>query len=135
MKIERFEDLKSWVKAQELGVLIYTNFNKIKDYSFKDQICRAAVSVSNNIAEGFHRGTNKEFARFLFIARGSNSEVKSMLYMAKSLNYIDTQSFETAIPLCEEVGKMLNSFISYLNKNEKSTNSTNQTNPTNSTKI
>lgn len=76
MKVTSFEDLIAWQKAQDLAVLIYGEFKEIRDFSFKDQICRAAVSVSNNIAEGFERHTNKDFIRFLFIARGSCSEVK-----------------------------------------------------------
>ena len=128
MTIERFEDLNSWKKAQELGVQIYQSFSELLDFSFRNQICRAAVSVSNNIAEGFDRGSNKDFIRFMYIARGSNSEVKSMLYLAKSLNYITEIPLDKALNLCEEVGKMLNSFISYLNnRDNQSTNSTNST--------
>ena len=118
MRIEKFEQLNSWMKAQELSIYIYQNLSHIRDYSFRDQICRASVSVSNNIAEGFDRGTNKEFIRFLFIARGSNSEVKSMLYLAKGLNYIEENNFEKAMLLCEDAGKLINGFISYLVKKE-----------------
>ena len=128
MTVERFEDLNSWKKAQELGVLIYQSFNELLDFSFRNQICKAAVSVSNNIAEGFDRGSNKDFIRFLYIARGSNSEVKSMLYLAKNLNYIKEIPLDKGLNLCEEVGKMLNSFISYLNKRDNQpTNATNAT--------
>ncbi len=71
---DRFEDLDAWKVARELANLIYvlgreSGFSK--DYGFKDQIQRAAVSVMNNVAEGFERGSNKDFAKFLFIARGS----------------------------------------------------------------
>ena len=118
MRIEKFEQLNSWTKAQEMSICIYQNFNQIRDFSFRDQICRASVSVSNNIAEGFDRGTNKEFIRFLFIARGSNSEVKSMLYLAKGLNYIENTNFEKAMFLCEDAGRLINGFISYLYKKE-----------------
>ena len=123
MRIERFEELNTWIKAQELAVFIYKKFITIKDYSFRDQIIRASISVSNNIAEGFDRGSNKEFIRFLFISRGSNSEVKSMLYLAKTLELIDENYFETGISLCEESGKLINGFISYLSKlTDSSTN-------------
>ncbi len=114
MRIDRFEDLKTWQKGQELAVFIYKTFGQIRDFSFRDQICRAAVSVSNNEAEGFDRGSNKEFVRFLHISRGSNSEVKSMLYLAKSLEYIDEPIFQQGINLCDESGKLINAFITYL---------------------
>ena len=55
MKIERFEEIIAWQKAQDVAVDIYFSFSNAKDYSFKDQICRASVSISNNIAEGFDR--------------------------------------------------------------------------------
>lgn len=71
MKVRQFEDLIAWQKAQDLAVLVYQTFSNQKDYGFKDQICRASVSVSNNIAEGFDRRTRVEFSRFLFIASAS----------------------------------------------------------------
>jgi four helix bundle protein len=64
MRIERFEDIKAWQKAKDLSVTIYGLFEKSKDFGFKDQIQRASVSVMNNIAEGFERKGNKEFAYF-----------------------------------------------------------------------
>jgi four helix bundle protein len=79
MKVKRFEDLIVWQKAIDLAELIYRHFWELKDFGFKDQICRAVVSVSNTIAEGFDRGTDTEFRRFLNIARSSCNEVKSML--------------------------------------------------------
>src|SRR3569833_385898 len=94
MKVKRFEDLIAWQRAQDLAVDIYELMRQVKDYSFKDQLCRAAVSVSNNIAEGFDRRSDADFKRFLNIARSSCSEVKSMLYLAKRLNYINTTQHE-----------------------------------------
>ena len=114
MRIERFEDLKTWQKGQDLAIFIYKSLGHSRDFSFRDQICRASVSVSNNIAEGFDRGGNKEFVHFLYIARGSNSEVKSMLYLAKSLEYITEPLFNEGINLCDENGKLINGFITYL---------------------
>lgn len=67
--IEKFEDIIAWQKAEELSLCIYTAFRTNKDYSFRDQIQRAAVSVMNNIAEGFERKGNKEFRKFLYIYR------------------------------------------------------------------
>src|SRR6266852_4838702 len=82
MRYKRFEDLPVWNAAIDLAIAIYSltsrpEFNS--RYSLRDQLERAAVSVSNNIAEGFERGTNNELLAFLYIARGSAGEVRSML--------------------------------------------------------
>lgn len=116
MTINQFEDIIAWQKAQELAVLVYDKFHLLKDYSFKDQICRAAVSVSNNIAEGFERGSDADFCRFLYIAKGSNAEVKSMLYLAYRLNFMDDQSLNEALLLCTEIKRILSGLINKLNK-------------------
>ncbi len=68
MIIQKFEDIIAWQKAQDFAVNIYSNFKELKDFGFKDQICRAVVSVSNNIAEGFERNSDAEFKRFLYIS-------------------------------------------------------------------
>ena len=81
-KITRFEEILAWQKAQYLAVEIYGLFGSNRDFGFRDQICRATVSISNNIAEGFERETTKELIRFLYIARGSSAEVRSMLYLS-----------------------------------------------------
>jgi len=114
MKIERFEDIIAWQKAKDLAVSVYGIFEPCKDYSFKDQIQRASVSVMNNIAEGFERKTNNEFKQFLFIAKGSCGEVRSMLYLAKELNKISESSFNKHFKLAEEISKILSGFIKTL---------------------
>ena len=91
MAIQKFEDIIAWQKAQEFAVEIYTVFKDLRDFSFRDQVCRAVVSISNNIAEGFDRSSNADFSRFLYIAIGSCSEVKSMLYLAVRLKYISNE--------------------------------------------
>ncbi len=88
MRYKRFEDLPVWNAAIDLAVGIYAltslpEFNS--RYSLKDQIERAAVSVSNNIAEGFERGTNNELLAFLYISRGSAGEVRSMLCLLERI--------------------------------------------------
>ena len=93
-KITRFEEILAWQKAQDLAVEIYGLFDSNRDFGFRDQICRATVSISNNIAEGFERETTKDFIRFLYMARASSGEVRSMLYLAERLKYIDTQTFD-----------------------------------------
>ena len=111
MKIEKFEDIIAWQKAQILTVEMYRLFSRNKDFGFKDQIQRASVSVMNNIAEGFERKTNKELMLFLYIAKGSCGEVRSMLYIALGLGYITETDFRKNYDLCVEISKMLSGFI------------------------
>lgn len=116
-----FESLVIWQNAQELAIelsLIFYN-KRFNNFSFQDQIMRAAISVSNNIAEGYGRGTAKDFVRFLYISKGSCEEVKSMIYLARSLNYIDENQTESFIQKCTTLSVKLNNFITYV-RNKKS---------------
>lgn len=115
MSINKFEDIIAWQKSKELVLLIYNDFSNIRDFSFKDQIQRAAVSIMNNIAEGFERMGDKEFRKFLYIAKGSSSEVRSMLYLALELKYINKTQFENLHNKSTEVTKILSGFIKKLN--------------------
>ena len=114
MKIERFEDIIAWQKAKRLTEETYEQMRGVRDPGFKDQIQRASVSVMNNIAEGFERRSNKEFKNFLFIAKGSCGEVRSMLYIADSLKYIDKKQFDSMSALSVEISKMLSGLIKTL---------------------
>ena len=111
MTIQRFEDLKVWQKSQDLAVLIYRQFRDLKDFGFRDQITRASVSISNNIAEGFERSSNADFKRFLYISLASNSELRSMLYLAKRLDYLEENLALELIDETNQVSKMLYAFI------------------------
>ena len=112
--IQRFEDLIAWQKAQDLGVDIYFLFKDNKDFGFKNQICNAAVSISNNIAEGFERGSKASFAHFLKISKGSCAEVKSMSYLAARLKYITIKERVATLEKCDEELKILNGLIKSL---------------------
>ncbi len=114
MKIERFEDIIAWQKAEKLAGNIYPQFSKCKDFSFRDQIQRAAVSIMNNIAEGYERGTNKEFRNFLFIAKSSCAEVRSMLYLALKLGYLIEVDFKDNYALSMETSKIISGLIKTL---------------------
>lgn len=111
MKIDKFEDITTWQKARELSLLSYRLFSKNKDYRFRDQIQSASVSIMNNIAEGFERKGNKEFARFLYISKGSCAEVKSMSYLSLDLGYISKKDFDEIFSRTTEISKMLQGFI------------------------
>ncbi len=114
MKIEKFEDIISWQKAKTLAVGVYEVFNSSKDFGFKSQIERAAVSVMNNIAEGYERQSNKEFKQFLYIAKGSCGEVRSMLHLAIELNKIDKINYNKLYDLSIEISKLLSGLIKTL---------------------
>lgn len=116
MVIQKFEDIVAWQKAQDLAVDIYSTFSQIKDYGLKDQICRAVVSISNNIAEGFDRNSDAEFSRFLYIATASCSEVKSMLYLSERLKYINYEQKTKLLEKATEISKIIKGLIKSLNK-------------------
>ena len=98
-RIEKFEDIIAWQRARSLNGDVYNAFKLCRDFSFKDQIQRAAVSIMNNIAEGWYeRKGDKEFGRFLFISKGSCGEVRSMLYLALDLGYIRKEDFNSMRP-------------------------------------
>ncbi len=114
MQIEKFEDIYSWQKSKDLTLNIYNKFKNCRDFCFRDQLQRASVSIMNNIAEGFEKRTNKEFIFFLFIAKGSSGEVRSMLYLAFELNYITKEEFDNYYALSVEISKLLSGLIKVL---------------------
>jgi len=107
MKICSFEEIISWQKSKALTIDVYRIFRICKDYSFKDQIQRASLSINNNIAEGFERCSKKEFKHFLYIAKGSCGEVRSMLYIANELGYLKEQKFKELHDKTIEISKLL----------------------------
>jgi len=114
MAIQKFEDIIAWQKAQDLAVEIYAVFRTSKDFGFRDQICRAVVSVSNNIAEGFDRSSDADFKRFLYISIASCSEVKSMLHLAEKLTYISDEQKVNLLKNADEVSKITRGLIKSL---------------------
>ena len=111
MAISRFEDIIAWQKSKELVFALYKTMKENRDYSFKDQLLRSAVSVMNNIAEGFERKGDKQFRNFLTIAKGSCGELRSMLYLAQELKYISDQDFKRFYSLSIEISKLVTGFI------------------------
>ena len=107
----RFEDLLVWQKARELTGLIYEVTRGkafFQDFALRDQIRRAAVSVMSNVAEGFERGSDAEFGRFLaIIGKGSCGEVRCQLYVAFDQGYLASASFERLADRALEVSRML----------------------------
>jgi four helix bundle protein len=116
MKIERFEELPIWKDARTLSSLVYKNTKLFKDFSLRDQMRRAVVSVVSNIAEGFERGSNKEFIQFLYIAKGSIGELRAQLYVAYDANLLSRETLVNFVKQCEEISKGISKFVGYLRK-------------------
>ena len=117
MTLKSFEEIEVWQASRILVKEIYEVFNPLKDYGFKDQITRAAISIMNNIAEGHERYSKKEFARFLKIAKGSCGEVRSMVMIAFDLKYINLAQKDYFMDTCLNISRQLSGFIKYLNLN------------------
>jgi four helix bundle protein len=114
LRIARFEDIESWKEARLLVRDIYRVIGKCRDFGYRDQIQRAAVSVMSNIAEGFDRGSNKEFIQYLVISRASVSEVKSLTYAGLDIGHIDQNTFDNLAARCVKLTNLLDGFIRYL---------------------
>ncbi len=120
-KIEKFEDLKCWQAARELVKMVYVGCEEgkfVKDFDTKSQMRRAALSTMNNIAEGFGRGSDKEFIRFLEIAQSSAMEVKSITYVLIDLNYLPEDKIIEISKKAEETKSITLGLIRYL-RNKK----------------
>ena len=116
-----FEDLKVWQLARELVLAAYQLTSSQvfgRDHALRDQIRRAAVSSMANIAEGFERGSNRDFVRFLYMARGSAGEVRSHLYVARDLDYITGTEFERMASQVIGLSKGVFRFIQHLESSE-----------------
>ena len=112
--LKDFEEMQVWKDAEDLAVFVYEDMRKVKDYSFADQIKRAVVSISNNIAEGAERTTSIEFARFLDIAKGSTGEVRSMYRLAPRLNFISVEISNQRCEVCRSISRQLGGFAKHL---------------------
>lgn len=130
-KFTKFEDMEVWRQARELSKNIYAITNQEKfnnDFALIRQIRRSSGSVMDNIAEGFGRGGNKEFIRFLMISMGSAFELKSQLYRAIDQKYITDDEFRKLYSLADHICKMINGLSSYLKKSNLKGSKYNQQN-------
>jgi len=103
---KRFEDIEVWRLARKLAKDVYVvsrSGELARDFGFRDQIQRAAVSVGSNVAEGFARSGNKEFVQFLWIARGSVAELASQMYTLLDVGYVNQERFEDIYAQCETI--------------------------------
>jgi four helix bundle protein len=122
-RIERFEDLEIWRESIQIGVKIYKlceNSLLKNDFSAKDQLRRAAVSISNNIAEGFEYNNNKVFQKFLTYAKGSAGEVRSQLFLLREIGIVSETEFEILNTDLIKLSKGIAGFKKYLKGFESS---------------
>ena len=119
--ITKFEDIEAWQKGRELKRVLYKHSkrrNFSKDFALCDQIRRAAMSITANIAEGFERGGNKEFIHFLSTSKGSCGEVQDHLYTAFDEQYLEKDEFDSLYSKAAEVGRLIGGFMIYLQRSE-----------------
>ncbi len=108
---DALKSLNVWKRSCQLAINIYRILTDCKDYGFKDQITRAAVSIPSNIAEGFERNSNKEFINYLRIAKGSCAELRTQLYIGEDINLIDNEIARKLQQEALEISKMLQGLI------------------------
>lgn len=129
MKTSDFKDLTVWQKSVDLVLLVYDIIRKLpveEKFCLSDQMRRCSVSIPSNIAEGHGRNSNSDFRRFLFIAKGSLSELETQIFIARKLCYINESDFTEMNKEIETISKMIMSLFRYLesndNKSKKSNN-------------
>ena len=120
---QRFEDIGAWQLGCELTQQIYRHSRTdrfARDTALRNQIRRAVISVTSNVAEGFERRTRAEFARFLDVAKASNAEVRSQLYVALDERYISEDDFDALYELSTHIGAKLGALLRYLRSSRDS---------------
>jgi four helix bundle protein len=110
-KIERFEALQVWKESMRLAVTISENLKECRDYGFRDQIQRSAVSIPSNIAEGFETSTNKEFIHHLHIAKGSCAELRTQMYLSIEVDIVNKTLGKDLIERTRKISAMLYKLI------------------------
>ena len=107
MAYQSFEDLEVWQRGCRLTVEIFKAFRPCQEFTLKDQIQRAALSIPSNVAEGAERGSNKDFAHFVNIAKGSCGELRTQLYIARKLDFVGKTESEKLVSESKELSAML----------------------------
>lgn len=114
MLAKKFEDLEIWKLSREIVKDVYSDFQDLNDFGFRNQITRAGISIMNNISEGFSRESKSEFHQFLNIAKGSTGEVKSMYYIAEDIKYLSSDLAQQRREGCEKQKNMIAKFMKHL---------------------
>ena len=119
MTITQFEDIEAWKLGRELTRAVYRASKTgefSRDYALRDQIRRAVVSITSNIAEGFERDGNREFLQALAVAKGFAGEVRSQLYVALDEGYVTEAEFSSLRDQCLQVSRMIAGFMHFLQR-------------------
>jgi len=116
--IRNFEELDIWMMSRELVNLVYSDFRKCKDFTFRNQITGAGISIMNNISEGFCRNSDAEFRQFLNISKGSTGEVKNMYYIAEDQTYITQELALSRRQKCQNLINGTSRLMKYLKSNK-----------------
>ena len=107
MPYQSFEDLEVWKRACQMAVTVYSLLKDCRDFSFRDQMQRAVISISSNIAEGSERNSVKEFVHFIHIAKGSAAELRTQLYIAEKVRLISSSDCLHLVEELKKISKML----------------------------
>jgi four helix bundle protein len=107
MAFQSFEDLEVWQRGCRLAVDVFKTYARCRNLTMQDQVQRSALSIPSNVAEGYERGGNKEFIRFLNIAKGSGGELRTQLYISRKLDFLTKADFDRLVGESKEISKML----------------------------
>ena len=110
-QIKKFEDIEVWQESMRLAVAVYQLLSDCRDYGFRDQMQRAAVSIPSNVAEGYERNTNKEYIQYLYIAKGSCAELRTQLYITMETGILDKSRATGFIDRTRKISAMLYKLI------------------------
>jgi four helix bundle protein len=116
MAFQSFEDLEVWQRGCRLAVDVFQTFASCHNFTMQDQVQRAALSVPSNVAEGYERDSNKEFVRFLNIAKGSCGELRTQLYISRKLNFLTKASFDGLVAESKGISAMLHGLARAVSK-------------------
>jgi four helix bundle protein len=123
MSIQSYQDLALWKRAMQLVTQVYhltRHFPREEMHGLTSQMRRAAVSIPTNIAEGWGRGSKKEYIQFLRIARGSLLELETLLTIARNLHYLSQEDMQATLAQVEEISRMLSGLIASLRRGARS---------------
>ena len=106
-----FEDLDVWRRSARLSAEMFKGLRGLQDFGFRDQLTRAGLSIPSNIAEGYERGSDREFCKFLWYAKGSSGEVRTQIYIGMDVGYIDRETGMRWLQEAVEISSMLAGLI------------------------
>jgi four helix bundle protein len=116
MAFRSFEDLEVWQRGCRLAVDVFKTFTRCRNVTMRDQVQRSALSIPSNVAEGYESNSNKEFIRFLNIAKGSGGELRTQLYISRKLELLTKPEFDRLVTESKEISKMLHGLSKAVSK-------------------